>query len=767
MKVSLALILFLLIGSLPSFGQNNFGIGVPNPQEKLDVNGAIRLGNTVNSNYGTLRFTSANGLEFYSAAAWQKIPTLGMLNSAASAGWSLSGNAGTTSGTNFIGTTDAQDLVVKTSGTERMRITSAGNVGIGTNAPNAPLQFPNTAANRKIVLYDIFNDNHQFYGFGINSFALRYQTDGTSTDHVFYAATSSTTSNELMRIRGNGNVGIGTGTGMPTERLTVVGNSNISGNTFITGTLTLNNAANSYTFPTTRGTAGNVLQTDGAGTLTWASPTASTWGLTGNAGTNPATDFIGTTDAQPLILKAGGQQTGRIGNALGNNNFIGLRAGINNPGINNSAFGAEALFNSTVGSYNVALGDQALYSNAANGNVAVGVNALLANTSGSNNTGMGYQTMFHKAAGSSNISVGYQSGNNFQDISNSVLLGYQAGGALGTPSATPVTGNVFIGHQAGGNETGSDKLYIANTNTATPLIYGDFTANRLGIGGINNPNATLQVNGNISLDDNVAGVSPNRIIGFPTGSASGHHGSLTIQAKSALSSAFLQAGGNLILAAGNYNSAGNSNLSGHLILRAGRNSWSPSINDPNTGEIIFEAGAATTEFMRITNIGRVGIGISNPTATLHVVGTTSAVAWTATSDRRYKENIQTQQNALTQVLKLRGVTYTWNKEEVKGKKDIGFIAQEVEEIFPEIVQTNADGYKSMEYGRLTSVLAEAVKELAQKVEALERENAQLKLEKSGLKTELEGQNAKIGQLESQIKEIMRLLGHSAEERGKK
>jgi hypothetical protein len=58
---------------------------------------------------------------------------------AATGGWSLSGNAGTTAGTNFLGTTDAQDLVFKTGGTEQVRTTTGGFVGIGTAAPNAQL----------------------------------------------------------------------------------------------------------------------------------------------------------------------------------------------------------------------------------------------------------------------------------------------------------------------------------------------------------------------------------------------------------------------------------------------------------------------------------------------------------------------------------------------------------------------------------------------------------------------------------------------------
>jgi len=94
--------------------------------------------------------------------------------------------------------------------TELMKLTGGGNLGIGTSTPNAPLQFANTIANRKVVLYEDTNNDHQYSGFGINSYMLRYQVGSSSHSHVFYAGASTTTSTELMRIKGDGTVGIGT-----------------------------------------------------------------------------------------------------------------------------------------------------------------------------------------------------------------------------------------------------------------------------------------------------------------------------------------------------------------------------------------------------------------------------------------------------------------------------------------------------------------------------------------------------------------------------
>jgi hypothetical protein len=101
------------------------------------------------------------------------------------------------------------DISFITGGGERLTLKSNGNVGIGINNSNAPLQFSNGAGNRKIVLYDVNNNDHQFYGLGINSGILRYQTAGSDADHIFFSGITATTSQELMRIKGNGNVGIG------------------------------------------------------------------------------------------------------------------------------------------------------------------------------------------------------------------------------------------------------------------------------------------------------------------------------------------------------------------------------------------------------------------------------------------------------------------------------------------------------------------------------------------------------------------------------
>jgi len=87
-------------------------------------------------------------------------------------------------------------------------------MSIGTTSTNAVgLQLSSALANRKLIISETVNNDHQYYGFGLNSFTLRYQVDSLNSSHIFFAASSSTGSNELMRIAGNGRVSVGLGTG--------------------------------------------------------------------------------------------------------------------------------------------------------------------------------------------------------------------------------------------------------------------------------------------------------------------------------------------------------------------------------------------------------------------------------------------------------------------------------------------------------------------------------------------------------------------------
>jgi len=96
-------------------------------------------------------------------------------------------------------------------------------------------------------------------------------------------------------------------------------------------------------------------------------------------------------------------------------------------------------------------------------------------------------------------------------------------------------------------------------------------------------------------------------------------------------------------------------------------------------------------------------------------GEVDATDFNSTSDENLKENIQTLNNSLEKVLQLRGVSFNWKES---GESSVGMIAQEVEEIVPEVVSTRENGFKSIGYGKLIGLLIEAIKEQQETINKL-------------------------------------------------
>jgi hypothetical protein len=92
----------------------------------------------------------------------------------------------------------------------------------------------------------------------------------------------------------------------------------------------------------------------------------------------------------------------------------------------------------------------------------------------------------------------------------------------------------------------------------------------------------------------------------------------------------------------------------------------------------------------------------------------------ASSDRRYKDNLQAITNPIDKVKSLTGYTFTWNDkhEQFNGNDDIGVVAQEVEKVLPEIVDTRDNGYKAVKYEKMVALLIEAVKDQQKQIDEL-------------------------------------------------
>ncbi|HRC32943.1 MAG TPA: hypothetical protein PK736_05825 [Bacteroidia bacterium] len=173
--------------------QGSVGIGTTSPSAKLTVQTQSEVYGIVHTD-GTVKMGTYIGLNVYNNLA---------------GGW--------------LGTESDHPMYFMTNNNwPQITLLQNGNVGFGSSNPHAQLQFDNGLNNRRIVLWEGVDNEHQFAGFGMNANTLRYQVEHLGGNHVFYAAVDSTSSNELMRIQGDGRVAIG-GDASSNYKLTVRG----------------------------------------------------------------------------------------------------------------------------------------------------------------------------------------------------------------------------------------------------------------------------------------------------------------------------------------------------------------------------------------------------------------------------------------------------------------------------------------------------------------------------------------------------------------
>ncbi|MDO8604042.1 MAG: tail fiber domain-containing protein [bacterium] len=146
-----------------------------------------------------------------------------------------------------------------------------------------------------------------------------------------------------------------------------------------------------------------------------------------------------------------------------------------------------------------------------------------------------------------------------------------------------------------------------------------------------------------------------------------------------------------------------------------------------TGAFAVNVGIGTTTPEQRLHVSQTATGVvarfTNGTGYCDINPTTTALV--CTSDATLKKDVETIESALDSIVALRGVTFRWNSEEATSSPHIGFIAQEVEKVLPELVATDAfSGKKSVNYIGFVPVLIEAVKELANRVANLEAQISQ-------------------------------------------
>jgi hypothetical protein len=408
----------------------------------------------------------------------------------------------------------------------------------------------------------------------------------------------------------------------------------------------------------------------------------------------------------------------------------------NDTGTYNVAVGTFAMAQSVSGSYNTALGYNALGKNrTGHSNVALGRSAGGSRT-GSLNVAIGNGAMTSDSSGSQNVVIGISAMSNNTTGSSNTIIGYLAGRGS---SGQSYSGNVLLGHEAGRNINDSNRLYIENSDSNTPLIYGEFDNNLIRINGRQEITESLSIGttGNVALRVNSAetiwyngtylswgfGAAHNYfarpvrmgpIQGSTTPYADLHVTSNQTSGVSVVSTtgeAILQLGGN-----------GANNINAHWTIRRDTSS---------SGSLVWRHGAAHRMTMDIA--GNVGIGtsITLPGYKLEVDGTAGKPgggSWSNSSDRRLKQNVNGYHDGLSKIQKIRPVTFQYN--ELSGydtePEYVGVIAQELQEVAPYMVSENETGYLDVNNSAMTYMLVNAVQEQQEMIKALQEEVASLK-----------------------------------------
>lgn len=546
---------------------NNFLIGTANPgkalifltagttqstNERMRIDSAGKVGIGTNAPTNALSVVSAanplylGGLQngtgtdsilSISNGVVRKVAT----QNTAISGWSLTGNSGTTPGTNFIGTTDNQSLVFKANNVQAGKIDLAlENASFGYQSALAMT----TGTNATYVGYQAgYANTTGASNTGLGSIALNATTTGSNNTGVGMGALGNNTT-------GSGNTSIGSNTlrfNTTAANNVAVGNSALAFST----TANANTAVGAYSMQSTTTGSNNTAQ----GYSSLATNTTGTGNTTAGAGSMQ-------------------MNTSGINNTANGNGALQM----NTTGNNNAATGAFALQNNTTGIYNAALGYGALGINTTgNYNVAIGNAAGATNTTGTNNTLIGNGADATTAALTNAIAIGY---NAKVANSNTMILGGTGANAVNVGVGT----NTF--------DTLNPERFIVNAGTTTSVNA------ILGKGTINNYlqlNIQNQSNGNSASSDVVATAD--------NGNESTNYVDLGINGSTYNGGVMGSANDAYLYTTGNNFLIGTGNASKSLIFMTGGTAQS------------------SNERMRIDGSGNVGIGTTSPAAKLDASGT--------------------------------------------------------------------------------------------------------------------------------------------------
>lgn len=369
--------------------------------------------------------------------------------------WNITGNAGIAAGTNYLGTSDPNDLVIRTNALERGRVLGAtgewrfgGTTNYASIDANGRLRFAGTG------VYQVGGNKYAFqysgnpnYGLFFNTTNDRYEFRDGSAAPVFYVTAS-------------------TGAGTFLSSLKV----------------------GAYTLPATDGTANQVLKTNGAGVLTWSNDnnSANGWNLTGNSGTSAGTNFIGTTDLQALVFKTNNLE----GIRLLTDGKVGIGTTVPNSRLHiNTVSGEDAFRVQIAGNTRFLINDA--------GGVSIGTttegpaNGLYVN----GDIGIG------ASAPTARLHINSSTGEDALKVQVSsitkLFMNSDGGLSVGSSTAAPINGLYVSGNTGIGTSLPSQKLHVSGNTYIT---------GNLGVG-VSAPTSKIHAAGNLTFEGDGYGIN--------------------------------------------------------------------------------------------------------------------------------------------------------------------------------------------------------------------------------------------------------------------
>ncbi|SKA16078.1 Chaperone of endosialidase [Trichlorobacter thiogenes] len=424
-----------------------------------------------------------------------------------------------------------------------------------------------------------------------------------------------------------------------------------------------------------------------------------------------------------------GERAGNLTTTGSSSTGVGFDAlHANTTGLNNSAFGRYALYSNTTGNYNSAFGASALYrTTSGSDNTAQGLSALYENTTGERNTATGSVALFTNTTGFYNTASGYAALYGNQTGSRNSAFGYHA-----LTSQTSGSGNTAVGNESlFSNQPTSVGEGNYNTALGSQAGYANITGwNNTFIGAESDIGTATQLHNATAIGYNAKVSQSNSLVLGGTGLLAVKVGigtetptaTLDVRGTARINDNDLYLRGDINHGLGWYGTDkafATVNIDGPVLY-----GWSGgALGITNGGQkVMMQWGSSGVDFSDYTRFKKLSSG-----ATSACLDFNNSIS-TCSSDARLKKDVVNLADTLDlqqALARLRGVAFTWDSSNPRGAsagggRDIGMIAQEVEAVFPEIVHTDQEGYKSLDYPKLVAFLIEVNKAQAVRLQDLDR-----------------------------------------------